>query len=122
MRTLLLAACLLAGASEASAFSLGGAGLFNAPALRRSAVCSRPALRMAEGDAPATPSGLPPMPKFFSKWDDPNYDPTKDVVDTDVPLQIAAFEGDVGGFCGPARFFPRRMSPLDQGSLPSGFL
>jgi len=50
---------------------------------------------MAEGDAPATPSGLPPMPKFFSKWDDPNYDPTKDVVDTDVPLQIAAFEGDV---------------------------
>ena len=49
------------------------------------------------------------MPKFFSKWDDPNYDPTKDVVDTDVPLQVAAFEGDVGGYCGPVRFFPRRM-------------
>lgn len=101
MRTLLIAACLVAGASEASAFSLGGVRSFNAPVLRRSAVCSRPALRMQEGDAPATPSGLPPMPKFFSKWDDPNYDPTKDVVDTDVPLQIAAFHGDVGGFQGP---------------------
>ena len=107
-KTLLVVACLAAGAWEASTFSLG-VGSFNAPALRRSAVCSRPALRMAEGEAPATPSGLPPMPKFFSKWDDPNYDPTKDVVDTDVPLQVAAFEGDVGGYCGPVRFFPGRM-------------
>lgn len=51
---------------------------------------------MASGGEEEDSVTLPPMPKFFSKWDDPNYDPTKDVVDTDVPLQIAAFEGDVG--------------------------
>jgi hypothetical protein len=45
--------------------------------------------------APSMPA-MPAMPKFFSKWDDPNYDPTKDEVDTDVPLQVAAFNGDVG--------------------------
>ncbi len=47
-------------------------------------------------DAAPTMPAMPAMPKFFSKWDDPNYDPTKDEVDTDVPLQIAAFNGDVG--------------------------
>jgi len=28
-----------------------------------------------------------------SKWDDPNYDPSKDTIDTDVPLHLAAYEG-----------------------------
>ncbi len=31
-----------------------------------------------------------------SKWDDPNYDPTKQEIETDVPLHIAAFKGELG--------------------------
>ena len=30
-----------------------------------------------------------------SKWDDPNYDPTKDTIDSNNPLHIAAYEGKV---------------------------
>ena len=32
---------------------------------------------------------------FKNKWDDPDYDPTKQEIDTKVPLHIAAFKGDV---------------------------
>lgn len=35
------------------------------------------------------------MPAFTNKWADPNYDPTKEEIATKVPLQIAAFKGDV---------------------------
>ena len=39
---------------------------------------------------------VPPLRVFFkNKWDNPNYDPTKQEIDTTVPLQIAAFKGDV---------------------------
>ncbi len=39
---------------------------------------------------------LPPLSVFFkNKWDDPDYDPTKQEIDTKVPLHIAAFKGDV---------------------------
>ena len=55
------------------------------------------AMNTNTGSNEGAPS-MPAMPKFFSKWDDPNYDPTKDEVDTDVPLQVAAFNGDVGKY------------------------
>ena len=39
---------------------------------------------------------LPALRVFFkNKWDDPDYDPTKQEIDTKVPLHIAAFKGDV---------------------------
>ena len=39
---------------------------------------------------------LPPLSVFFkNKWDDPDYDPTKQEIDTKVPLHLAAFKGDV---------------------------
>ena len=105
---------MLIATSKVSCFSVPGLKSFITPSLRRASAVSysRPLVCQASsdaGDAPsATPSGLPPMPKFFSKWDDPNYDPTKDVVDTDVPLQIAAFNGDVGESSG---LFSRTLSP-----------
>mmetsp|Transcript_42658 Transcript_42658/g.102925 ORF Transcript_42658/g.102925 Transcript_42658/m.102925 type:complete len:425 (+) Transcript_42658:2-1276(+) len=85
-------------AHDGSAFSMTGFRAALRPTLRGSAESRSPIVGLkceADAETTDTPSGLPPMPKFFSKWDDPNYDPTKDVVDTDVPLQIAAFYGDV---------------------------
>jgi hypothetical protein len=40
-------------------------------------------------DAPSPFAGGP------SKWDDPNFDPTKDTIDTDVPLHLAAYDGKI---------------------------
>ena len=48
------------------------------------------------GNLGARRSLLPPLRVFFkNKWDDPDYDPTKQEIDTKVPLHIAAFKGDV---------------------------
>lgn len=51
-----------------------------------------PALKpwgVALKDAPSPFAGGP------SKWDDPNFDPTKDTIDTDVPLHLAAYDGKI---------------------------
>ena len=57
------------------------------------------AIRPVRGHALKTGVALRAAPSPFtggpSKWDDPNFDPTKESIDSDVPLHLAAYYGKV---------------------------